>query len=85
LALPDGEARNRRVTENFHILITSLSIRGKMRHVAMTVPRFGEFFIFDAKPANCSRASRSAADRQASRAADARSKTRNAAATTGGP
>ena len=35
--------------ENFHVLITSLFIRGKMRHVAMTVPRFGEFFIFDAK------------------------------------
>lgn len=35
--------------ENFHILITDLDIGGQRRHVAMTVPRFGGFFVLDAK------------------------------------
>jgi quinohemoprotein ethanol dehydrogenase len=35
--------------ENFHIIATDLSLRGVRRHVVMTVPRFGAFFILDAR------------------------------------
>jgi quinohemoprotein ethanol dehydrogenase len=35
--------------ENFHVLVTDLTIAGRRRHVAITVPRFGGFFILDAK------------------------------------
>lgn len=34
--------------ENFHVVVTDLTISGKRRHVAMTVPRFGGFFVIDA-------------------------------------
>lgn len=36
-------------TENFHVLITDLTIAGAKRHVVMTVPRNGTFFLLDAK------------------------------------
>jgi quinohemoprotein ethanol dehydrogenase len=36
-------------TENFHILIADLAIGGKTRHVVMTVPRNGTFYVIDAK------------------------------------
>jgi quinohemoprotein ethanol dehydrogenase len=36
-------------TENFHVLVTNLKIDGAKRHVVMTVPRFGTFFMLDAK------------------------------------
>ena len=36
-------------TENFHVLVTDLTIRGAKRHVVMTVPRNGTFFMLDAK------------------------------------
>jgi len=36
-------------TENFHVLVTDLVIGGQKRHVVMTVPRNGTFYIFDAK------------------------------------
>ncbi|MGA7540314.1 MAG: PQQ-binding-like beta-propeller repeat protein [Steroidobacteraceae bacterium] len=36
-------------TENFHVLVTDLTIRGRTRHVVMTVPRIGIFFLLDAK------------------------------------
>ena len=36
-------------TENFHVLIADLTIDGAKRHVVMTVPRNGTFFILDAK------------------------------------
>jgi quinohemoprotein ethanol dehydrogenase len=35
-------------TENFHVLVTDLTIRGAKRHVVMTVPRNGTFFMLDA-------------------------------------
>lgn len=35
--------------ENFHVLVTDLNISGRRRHVAMTVPRFGGFFVLDAR------------------------------------
>jgi quinohemoprotein ethanol dehydrogenase len=35
--------------ENFHILLADLVIRGQKRHVAMTVPRRGSFYVLDAK------------------------------------
>jgi quinohemoprotein ethanol dehydrogenase len=36
-------------TENFHVLIADLTIDGAKRHVVMTVPRNGTFYILDAK------------------------------------
>ncbi|HEV7136979.1 MAG TPA: PQQ-binding-like beta-propeller repeat protein [Steroidobacteraceae bacterium] len=36
-------------TENFHVLVTDLTIGGAKRHVVMTVPRNGTFFLLDAK------------------------------------
>ena len=44
--LPAGDDES---PENFHILVTNLTIRGQKRHVAMTVPRFGGFFVIDVK------------------------------------
>jgi quinohemoprotein ethanol dehydrogenase len=35
--------------ENFHIVLADLVIRGEKRHVAMTVPRRGSFYVLDAK------------------------------------
>jgi quinohemoprotein ethanol dehydrogenase len=35
--------------ENFHVLVSDLLIKGEMRHVVMTVPRFGSFFVIDAQ------------------------------------
>jgi quinohemoprotein ethanol dehydrogenase len=35
-------------TENFHVLIADLTIDGAKRHVVMTVPRDGDFFVLDA-------------------------------------
>ena len=36
-------------TENFHVLIADLTISGAKRHVVMTVPRDGTFYVLDAK------------------------------------
>jgi quinohemoprotein ethanol dehydrogenase len=36
-------------TENFHVLIADLTIDGAKRHVVMTVPRNGTFYILDAR------------------------------------
>jgi quinohemoprotein ethanol dehydrogenase len=36
-------------TENFHVLIADLTIDGAKRHVVMTVPRDGTFYVLDAK------------------------------------
>jgi PQQ-dependent dehydrogenase (methanol/ethanol family) len=36
-------------TENFHIIITDLVINGQKRHVAMTAPKNGFFYVLDAK------------------------------------
>ena len=36
-------------TENFHVLVTDLTIGGGRRHVVMTVPRNGTFFLLDAR------------------------------------
>jgi PQQ-dependent dehydrogenase (methanol/ethanol family) len=36
-------------TENNHILIADLLLNGEQRHVAMTVPKNGFFFVLDAK------------------------------------
>jgi quinohemoprotein ethanol dehydrogenase len=36
-------------TENFHVLIADLMIDGAKRHVVMTVPRNGTFYILDAR------------------------------------
>lgn len=36
-------------TENFHVLVTDLTIGGAKRHVVMTAPRNGTFFLLDAK------------------------------------
>ena len=36
-------------TENFHVLIADIAIRGQKRHVVMTVPRNGTFYILDAR------------------------------------
>ncbi len=36
-------------TENFHVLVTDVTIHGTRRHVVMTVPRNGTFFMLDAK------------------------------------
>lgn len=36
-------------TENFHIVLADLVIRGVRRHVVMTVPRNGTFYVLDAK------------------------------------
>ena len=35
-------------TENFHVLVTDLTVGGRKRHVVMTVPRNGTFFLLDA-------------------------------------
>jgi quinohemoprotein ethanol dehydrogenase len=35
--------------ENFHMIVTDLRIGTRRRHVLMTVPRFGDFFVFDAE------------------------------------
>ena len=35
-------------SENFHVLVTDLTIGGAKRHVVMTVPRNGTFFLLDA-------------------------------------
>lgn len=35
--------------ENFHIVLADLLIDGRSRHVAMTVPRRGSFYVLDAK------------------------------------
>lgn len=35
-------------TENFHVLVTDLTVDGRKRHVVMTVPRNGTFFLLDA-------------------------------------
>jgi quinohemoprotein ethanol dehydrogenase len=35
-------------TENFHVLVTDLAIGGAKRHVVMTVPRTGIFYLLDA-------------------------------------
>ncbi len=37
-----------RQSENFHITIADLVINGKQRHVAMTAPRVGTFYVLDA-------------------------------------
>jgi len=36
-------------TENFHVIVADLAIGGKTRHVVMTVPRNGTFYVIDAK------------------------------------
>lgn len=36
-------------TENFHVLVTDLAIGGARRHVVMTVPRTGIFYLLDAR------------------------------------
>ncbi len=36
-------------TENFHVLVTDLAIGGAKRHVVMTVPRTGIFYLLDAR------------------------------------
>jgi glucose dehydrogenase len=36
-------------SENFHVLVTDLMIGGAKRHVVMTVPRNGTFFLLDAR------------------------------------
>jgi quinohemoprotein ethanol dehydrogenase len=36
-------------TENFHVLVTDIAIHGQKRHVVMTVPRNGTFYMLDAK------------------------------------
>ena len=36
-------------SENFHVLVTDLTIGGAPRHVVMTVPRNGTFFLLDAR------------------------------------
>jgi quinohemoprotein ethanol dehydrogenase len=36
-------------SENFHVLIADISIHGQKRHVVMTVPRNGTFYILDAR------------------------------------
>ncbi len=36
-------------TENFHIIVADLEINGKKRHVAMTAPKNGFFYVLDAK------------------------------------
>ncbi len=37
-----------RQSENFHITLADLTIDGKRRHVAMTAPRVGTFYVLDA-------------------------------------
>jgi outer membrane protein assembly factor BamB len=36
-------------TENFHIIVADLEIKGQKRHVAMTAPKNGFFYVLDAK------------------------------------
>ena len=35
-------------TENFHVLVTDVTVDGAKRHVVMTVPRMGVFYLLDA-------------------------------------
>jgi len=37
-----------RQTENFHIVLAEINIQGRIRHVAMTVPRNGTLYVIDA-------------------------------------
>jgi quinohemoprotein ethanol dehydrogenase len=37
-----------RQTENFHIVLGDLNLKGRQRHVAMTVPRNGTLYVIDA-------------------------------------
>ena len=37
-----------RQTENFHIVLADLQLKGRLRHVAMTVPRNGTLYVLDA-------------------------------------
>ena len=61
-------------TENFHIVVADLTIHGIKRHVVMTVPRNGTFFVIDAK--NGTLISRKAIDGQArTQAASGRERT----------
>lgn len=39
----------KRQSENFHIVLADITIAGRKRHVAMTVPRNGSFYVLDAK------------------------------------
>ncbi len=58
-------------TENFHVLVTDVTINGSKRHVVMTVPRIGVFYLIDAKSGelisqkNLATAHASAADTEA--------------------
>jgi glucose dehydrogenase len=36
-------------TENLHIVIADITVNGEKRHVAMTVPKNGTFYVLDAK------------------------------------
>ena len=36
-------------TENFHVLVTDLKLGGVKRHVVMSVPRNGTFYVLDAR------------------------------------
>jgi len=42
-------SRPRVQEENFHILLADLTINGRKRHVAMTVPRLGALYVIDAR------------------------------------
>ena len=37
-----------RQTENFHIVLADINVQGRIRHVAMTVPRNGTLYVIDA-------------------------------------
>src|SRR6202011_2495523 len=37
-----------RQTENFHIVLADIAVRGRMRHVAMSAARNGTFYVLDA-------------------------------------
>jgi quinohemoprotein ethanol dehydrogenase len=37
-----------RQTENFHIVLADVNVKGRLRHVAMTVPRNGTLYVIDA-------------------------------------
>jgi quinohemoprotein ethanol dehydrogenase len=37
-----------RQTENFHIILADINVEGRVRHVAMTVPRNGTLYVIDA-------------------------------------
>ena len=38
-----------RQSENFHVVLADITLSGKMRHVAMTVPRNGLYYVIDAR------------------------------------